>query len=404
MADGYLGGFSQQRAADVNYLSQLDQMRRQQVQLALDQQRQAAQERQFGQEFGLRQQESEARRQAADDQLAMQQAQIQEAAGAANDQSLSQSMRDLSNRSHVSNQDAALMAQQQRQASARNALKDALSGNEDVSIKTLGKAILPYDTSTGIGLLKAAKDEERQNALLERTGGTGVQPEKGYRWTSKGALEAIPGGPADPAVLAQLESLKNKGGSKAASEDERKAAGWLAQATNAYNNMAKVAAEDKSVIAPGMLEAGAESFGLSGTANALRSPKRQQFVQAASSFAEAALRAATGAGVNKDEAKQKIQELTPQYTDAEPVRAQKLESMKVYLDSLSSRAGRAETGFIPERGNIPTGINEQQAPQSAQQKTFNAPPDPRQYEGRTITDPSTGTKLLSRGGQWMRVK
>lgn len=401
MADGFLGGFNEQRGADVNYLRMLEQIRASRVGTDLDQQRLGQQASQFAQELAMRKQQQEdaaaqAEQSSRDQAMAAMQAQV--------GQGLSQGMADMRQRSANAPQEMAQLAQMQRQAGARNALKDTLAGNEDVSIKDLGKAILPYDTATGIGLLKAAKDEENQRSMMERTGGTGVQPDKGYRWTNKGTLEAIPGGPADPSVLAQLESLKNKGaGAKAASEDERKAAGWLAQATNAYNNMASVAAQDKSVTAPGMFEAGAEALGLSGTANAIRSPQRQQFVQAASSFSEAALRAATGAGVNKDEAKQKIQELTPQYTDAEPVRAQKLESMKVYLDSLASRAGRADTGFIPERGEIPTGERRPQAQPQAS-KTFDSPPDPRQYDGRTITDPSTGTKLLSRGGQWMRVK
>jgi hypothetical protein len=43
----------------------------------------------------------------------------------------------------------------------------------------------------------------------------------------------------------------------------------------------------------------------------MRGADRQKFMQGSSSLSEALLRAATGAGVNKDEAAQKIQELTP---------------------------------------------------------------------------------------------
>lgn len=388
-----LAGYNEQQDHAINYLAKLSSMQQAANAQELDRRRMEAQQGQFGQEMEFRKSQAEQSNQRS----------AQEHQDALKQQALEYGLRDRAQGFTERNKNLEL----QKEAQARNSLMELLNNPEgDVNTLDLGKAILPYDTQRGIGLINASKEEQRQKALMERTGGTGVQPEKGYRWTNKGTLEAIPGGPADPSVLAQLESVKNKGaGAKAASEDERKAAGWLAQATNAYNNMANVAAQDKSVTAPGMFEAGAEALGLSGTANAIRSPQRQQFVQAASSFSEAALRAATGAGVNKDEAKQKIQELTPQYTDAEPVRAQKLESMKVYLDSLASRAGRADTGFIPERVEIPTGERRPQAQPQAS-KTFDSPAqaDPRLYDGKTLTNPETGQKLVSHGGQWVRVK
>jgi hypothetical protein len=81
-----------------------------------------------------------------------------------------------------------------------------------------------------------------------------------------------------------------------------------------------------------------------------QSPERQNFVQAASSLSEALLRAATGAGVNKDEALQKLEELTPTYFDTEENIKQKLAAIPVYLDSLKARAGRA----APADFKIPT--------------------------------------------------
>jgi len=61
------------------------------------------------------------------------------------------------------------------------------------------------------------------------------------------------------------------------------------------------------------------------------------------------LRAATGAGVNKDEAKQKIDELTPKYLDKPEVKKQKLDAIPVYIESLKTRAGRA----APEGYQVP---------------------------------------------------
>jgi hypothetical protein len=127
------------------------------------------------------------------------------------------------------------------------------------------------------------------------------------------------------------------------SEDERKAAGWVAQAENAMKNAFKVVATDKEATRPGIVEKGLGFIPGIGEdlANMARSPARQKFVQAAASFSEAALRAATGAGVNEGEARQKIAELTPQWGDDIETQAQKLAGWRIYLGSLKTRAGRA---------------------------------------------------------------
>lgn len=160
-----------------------------------------------------------------------------------------------------------------------------------------------------------------------------------------------------------LPSKKTEGGGGAATEDERKAAGWLAQATNAYNNMlgamyqkGKTTGAEK----PGFFEAGASTlpFVGEGLAATIRGTDRQKFVQASSSLSEALLRAATGAGVNKDEAKQKLEELTPLFTDDADTRKQKLEAIPVYLESLKARAGRAapKDYKVPEAPTNPLAI------------------------------------------------
>jgi hypothetical protein len=94
---------------------------------------------------------------------------------------------------------------------------------------------------------------------------------------------------------------------------------------------------------PGVIESGLGTIPLIGEGSAAlaRGTDRQKFTQAASSLSEALLRAATGAGVNRDEAKQKLEELTPLFTDDADTRKQKLEAIPMYLESLKSRAGRA---------------------------------------------------------------
>lgn len=161
-----------------------------------------------------------------------------------------------------------------------------------------------------------------------------------------------------------LPSKKTEGGGGTATEDERKAAGWLAQATNAYNNMlgAMYTKEGKRTGAevPGKLESALGAIPLIGEGSAAlaRGTDRQKFNQAASSLSEALLRAATGAGVNRDEAKQKLEELTPLFTDDPDTRKQKLEAIPMYLDSLKARAGRAApSGYqVPEAPKNPLAI------------------------------------------------
>ena len=166
--------------------------------------------------------------------------------------------------------------------------------------------------------------------------GVGKAP-TGYLWGERDAATGTPtlipvkGGPADK-------------GPANATEDERKAAGWVAQAQFAFDNVQKVLEKSPNANRPVLAaEAAGMLPGRVGRAaqNSLTPESRQQFEQAANSFAEAALRAATGAGVNRDEAQQKVAELTPQIGDRAETIRQKKEAWGVYLDSLRLRAGRA---------------------------------------------------------------
>lgn len=126
-------------------------------------------------------------------------------------------------------------------------------------------------------------------------------------------------------------------------EDERKAAAWFAQADNARKNMAAVVARNESASMPTLTERAAGLVPIVGEdiANRYRPEDRQMFVQAAGSMAEALLRAATGAGVNESEQKQKISELVPQLGDKPGTIKQKMSAYSVYMDALRARAGRA---------------------------------------------------------------
>lgn len=56
-------------------------------------------------------------------------------------------------------------------------------------------------------------------------------------------------------------------------------------------------------------------------------------------MSESLLRAATGAGINKMEAEQKVAELTPQFGDSDAVIKQKMAAIPIYIESLKMRAG-----------------------------------------------------------------
>ena len=191
--------------------------------------------------------------------------------------------------------------------------------------------------------------------------GAPVQSSVTYQVDGQGNLVALPtkipngsGSVSSVPVMSGGKPVQGSGGKGgAATEDERKAAGWLSQADNAWKNMQAAMGgvdqktgrfKNEDVARPGFADAitAVPSFGLGEVVgNTLRSPERQKFNQAASSLSEAILRAATGAGVNKDEALQKIRELTPVFGEDSATTKQKMDSIPMYLNALKQRAGRA---------------------------------------------------------------
>ena len=197
--------------------------------------------------------------------------------------------------------------------------------------------------------------------------------------------------PSAPAVTVTKPGgsaiVKPPAGGGLPTEDERKAAGWLAQAENAWNNMSNIIKKNPRAIKQGLTERVVPE----GVANVVRSEDRQMFLHGARSLAEAALRAATGAGVNYEEARQKVEELTPVYGDKPAVIKQKLDSIKVYLDSLKSRAGRA----LPKQ--------DQDGQSQSQRQHVNILPPASQLPGKIATDNTTGIRYKSDGTKWVRI-
>lgn len=140
-------------------------------------------------------------------------------------------------------------------------------------------------------------------------------------------------------VLAPGSGFQQLAGKSNMTEDQGKASGWLAQATNAWTNMNAAMKKNPGSATPGFGDAVGNIPLMGAAGRAAMSPERQQFNQAASSMSEALLRAATGAGINKMEAEQKVAELTPQFGDSDAVVKQKMAAIPIYIQSLTMRAG-----------------------------------------------------------------
>jgi hypothetical protein len=136
--------------------------------------------------------------------------------------------------------------------------------------------------------------------------------------------------------------------------EERQGSYLLQQANFAYKNLLKSLYTEKGertgAERPNAVEAILNSKLIPISPRIARSTKREQFVQATETIADALLRAATGAGQNMDEARRKIEEITPSWFDDDATIKQKLDSIPAYIESIKARAGRA----TPKNFTIPT--------------------------------------------------
>ena len=136
--------------------------------------------------------------------------------------------------------------------------------------------------------------------------------------------------------------------------EERQGSYLLQQANFAYKNLLKSLYTEKGertgAERPNAVEALLKSKYIPISPRIARSTKREQFVQATETIADALLRAATGAGQNEAEARRKIEEITPSWFDDDATIKQKLDSIPAYIESIKARAGRA----TPKNFTIPT--------------------------------------------------
>jgi hypothetical protein len=136
--------------------------------------------------------------------------------------------------------------------------------------------------------------------------------------------------------------------------EERQGAYLLQQANFAYKNLLKSLynkpGERSGAERPNAVEAFLNSKYIPVSPRIARGAKREQFVQASETIADALLRAATGAGQNEAEARRKIEEITPSWFDDDDTIKQKLDSIPAYIEAIKARSGRA----TPKGFTIPT--------------------------------------------------
>jgi hypothetical protein len=155
------------------------------------------------------------------------------------------------------------------------------------------------------------------------------KPPQGYRWDGKGGLEAIRGGPADPA---------NK-----ASDTERMASGYASRMEAAEKLMGPL--EKKGEAKPGIRESVLMAAGQETLANALpsimggRSNERQSYRQAQEDWVRAKLRKESGAVIADAEMDREIRTYFPQIGDGQKVVEQKAAARRVAIDGMRTSAG-----------------------------------------------------------------
>lgn len=237
----------------------------------------------------------------------------------------------------------ALTAETERErAAARAAQNQIINELRAFQAQTQRMNAVTQNILAGSGMLGSGNAQQIGSGLNNEPV---MRSPNGQLFTYDNTGQAIPyQGPVNP-----------KASTSQPTEDERKAAGWFFQADNARRNIENIIAKNPRAAYPSVPErlAGVTPVFGEDIANALRSEDRQKFVQAASSMSEALLRAATGAGVNESEARQKAAELTPQIGDKPGTVQQKMAAYQVYMDSLKARAGRALPGNTP--GAAPAG-------------------------------------------------
>ena len=175
-------------------------------------------------------------------------------------------------------------------------------------------------------------DIARQRLALDtkRAGFLGVPA--GYRPKSDGTLEAIPGGPADPATQA---------GKKPLNDTQAKALQFGARMLQSGQSLDALASS--GVTQPGYFKRTADALGVGALANWTQSPQQQQVEQSQRDFVNAVLRRESGAAISNSEFDNARAQYFPQPGDSQEVIQQKRRNREI--------ATRGVLTEVPEQQN-----------------------------------------------------
>lgn len=176
------------------------------------------------------------------------------------------------------------------------------------------------NTVRGQNMVDARAKEQNAN-------GTSGKPPAGYRWTSGGELEPIPGGPA--------------GNKATSSEGERKAATLLQRLEFSEKQLAAAVAKDASAAKPSLIANGLRAAGMEAAANTLTGTERQKVDAAQLDILDAALTLGTGAAYTREQLEGYRKSYFPQVGDKPENIADKQARLKNVIDAAKTQAGRS---------------------------------------------------------------
>lgn len=202
----------------------------------------------------------------------------------------------------------------------------------------------------------------------------------GYRRTSDGNLEAIPGGPA----------MNNK----PLTDSQAKSAGFGARMQAADQTLNDLAAQGTSVSVPGSHS----SYGVGTVINALSPAKQQNLDQAKRDFINAILRRESGAAISQGEFDNAEKQYFPQVGDKPDVIAQKAKNR-----AISTRGVLSEVPGNQREDTVSSIIGNGGTASNVRQKIFSSLPDPASLNGKRIQAPD-GNIMRSNGSKWIQEK
>ncbi len=217
--------------------------------------------------------------------------------------------------------------------------------NPEAAAKSVGEQLYPeqqkatdlqrnYAAAQGQGFKGSIFDYQRELAAAGRAPVQPQQPPSGYRAAQNGALEFIPGGPADPAAAKRAAPTEFQGKSAIYASRADQANKTLESLGDNYSPMVISAKEGASNIwgIGGMLGA---------AGNAALNPADQQAEQAQRDFINAVLRQESGAAIAPSEFDNARKQYFPQPGDSETVKAQKAANRRNVIEGLQNNAGQA---------------------------------------------------------------